>query len=375
MTKLNKLPSLVFARLFGLLSTIIAALGAFFTGEKYYIGIDVGGSWIKFSALLGKNEIQAGHGFKIRTPETAKETVEVIRDGLPEFIAQLGIDASKVKAVGVDLPMGVSHEGVPGKPPNLCKGWEGFKLKEELEKVLGLQVAVINDGNALALAECHRLYPKLEDRLRKVLVALSPGTGLAGGIVTYGHSLTGEDGYGGEVGHQTFDPRLVPDLIDFFGADDIPCGCGAKGCVEPWVSRQASIAIADYWHTSGCLPGDHPLRAYKNHKEWADHMLDLADNGDEWCRNAFLMQAKALGVTFGSLINVINPSCLVLGGGMASKSDEFKKAYVEALIEGMVIKGMGYIAAKYLKSRIVFSNKDNAAFGAALYVQDVLVAA
>lgn len=333
--------------------------------KKCFLGIDVGATKIKFLCLKGTEIHRPEIVFRINTPKNPEEALIAICQALPLFCSRINIVLGDVAGIGICLPMAVDLAGVPAAPPNLSSTWSGFPLRERMEQASSIPTRVLNDGNAVALGELIRLCPDPRERKGKSLLVMSGGTGLAGGWVFNGEAFLGADGFAGEVGHMMCDLSLAGI------AQLLQCGCGKPSCIEPYVSLSGLEATADRWQRESFLPEDHPLRQLPK-EEWAFNMLRLANDGDERCMGVFELQARCLGIGFGSIINLLNPDFLVLGGGIAETGEDFKRAYLEKFFEGMRLKGMSFIAERYDENNVIFSDGDYAAFGAAHYVRQAL---
>ena len=239
------------------------------------IGVDLGGTKIEAIAL----DAQGREVFRKRIPSpkgsyqaTLEALASIVRDA-GEGTVGIGIPGSLSLATG--LVKGANSTWLIGKP-----------LKQDLERILHREVRMENDANCFALSEA----VDGAGRGAKVVFGVILGTGVGGGIVVNGEVLTGPNAIAGEWGHN---PLPAPT------AADLPhpqCYCGRTGCIETYLSG----------------PG-----LSRDHKERTGQRLaaeEIAALGDESLSRYEERLARALG----SVINVLDPDVIVLGGGMSN---------------------------------------------------------
>jgi glucokinase len=171
-------------------------------------------------------------------------------------------------------------------------GVTGAPLRRDLEQRLRLPVTVDNDGNAAALAEARAGA----GRDARMLVMLTLGTGVGGGIVASGRLLTGAAGLAGELGH-------LP------STDDGPtCACGGRGCLEVYAS---GTAVARQAARAGLTrPDGQPLTA--------EDVVAAARAGTAEATQALAAAGQAVGRAVARLVPVLNPDLVLLGGGLTA---------------------------------------------------------
>jgi predicted NBD/HSP70 family sugar kinase len=178
-------------------------------------------------------------------------------------------------------------DGVVRYGPNI--GWVDEALGDALARRLGmgLPVAVGNDANLGALAEHERgTGIGCQD-----LIYLHGDVGIGGGLVVGGRLLTGDGGYGGEIGHMVVNP------------DGTPCACGSRGCLEAEVGERALLSAAGRVEDPS-VNGRDAVRA----------IVDAADRGDIAARDALHRVGDWLGLGVANLVNIFNPGLVVFGG-------------------------------------------------------------
>jgi predicted NBD/HSP70 family sugar kinase len=193
--------------------------------------------------------------------------------------------AEPVVGIGVAV-VGVVRrsDGVVSMAPNL--GWRDIPLGDRLARALDLSVpiSVANEADLGTLAELRRGVAVGADDL----VYISGEVGVGGGVIVGGRPLTGVAGYAGEVGHMPVNPE---------GA---PCRCGSVGCWETEVGEDALLVRA------GLMPG--------GGRAAVDAVLREAAAGSATAQAAFDHVGTWLGLGLASLVNLLNPQLIVLGG-------------------------------------------------------------
>jgi glucokinase len=296
---------------------VLSAVSAFpFTVTKgpvvHAIGIDIGGTKIA-GALVGDD------GAIIRSdrqPSPAGDP-RLIEDVVVAMVAALA-EGEQVCGVGVAAAGFIDASGsTVYYAPNI--NWRNEPFKQKLEARLPFPVIIENDANAAGWAEFrYGAGRDIDD-----MVMLTIGTGVGGAIVADGALLRGGFGTGGELGHL----RLVP--------GGLPCGCGARGCLEQYGSGRALLRIAGELADAGGI--GLPLAAARD----ASGTLSGTDvgrliaDGDQGARSALRRLGGALGEACASLAAVLDPTLFVIGGGVADAGDllldPIRQAYLEHL--------------------------------------------
>ncbi len=265
------------------------------------IACDLGGTNLRMAAIDHQGNIL--YRTKRETPKAdrADEIMRALIESADEC-SQNVKDLGHVVALAIAAPATVSAEkGIILKAPNV-PALDGFRIVAALESELNLNVTLENDANAAAAGE--NWLGASRGFANSICVTL--GTGVGGGIIIDGKVLRGVDGTAGEIGHICVEP---------FGA---PCGCGSRGCVEQYSSataivRQTQELAAQYPKSE--LP--HKTRLTSK------DVFEAGLNGDELALEVFRRQGFYLGIALSSLINVLNPEVIAIGGGAAAGWDLF----------------------------------------------------
>lgn len=250
---------------------------------KMRIGIDLGGSKIELIALNP-------HGaelLRVRRPTPAGDyqaTVALIAAMVLQAEQQLHRTAS----IGIGTPGAVSRK--TGRMKN-CNSTclNGQPLQQDIEQALQRHVRLSNDANCFALSEA----TDGAGEGAAVVFGVILGTGVGGGLVVHGQVLDGANHIAGEWGHNP---------LPFLSSQDKPepCYCGQLGCIETWLSGPAMSAA---------------------HQRRAGQRLDpanIAARTDTDCQQTLENYCQHLAAALASVINIIDPDVIVLGGGLSN---------------------------------------------------------
>jgi predicted NBD/HSP70 family sugar kinase len=298
--------------------------------RRIVAGIDLGGTAINYTLLdadSGEFLVPGLHEHPARAQEGAAICIDQMAEGLRLAAAAYGIDRNAILAAGLDTPGPASATGVlsaKGSTNFVHPSWPGFDLRSGLERRLGIPVTYLNDGNAAALWGHMALFGSSPATSVSAII----GTGLGGGLVVDGRVVEGRNGFGGEVGHVLIPCDAIPELKGL----KPPCNCGRAGDLES-VCSLTSIArtllplfLTDY--------PNHPLAALPA-TDAAKKVRGYAERGDEMCRAIFRTQAKALGLFFDQVTNLLDPDAFLIGGGALEVSPEFQQWWIAAVRDGM----------------------------------------
>lgn len=250
------------------------------------IGIDLGGTKIEGIALADDGSERARR--RVSTPRSYPDTVNAI-SGLVEQLEQ---QAGGRGSVGLGIPGAVTP--ATGLVKNANSTWLiGQPLGRDLETRLGRPIRIMNDADCFALSEATDGAAAGADSVFGVIL----GTGVGGGVVVRGQCLQGPNLIAGEWGHNPL-PWPAPDEID-----GPSCYCGKRGCIEAWLSGPG---FARDYAAHGGTAVDGPA------------IVAAAGTGDAAASAALERYVSRLGRALASVINVLDPWVIVLGGGMSN---------------------------------------------------------
>ncbi|HEU0023207.1 MAG TPA: ROK family protein [Thermoleophilaceae bacterium] len=275
--------------------------------DRQVLGIDVGGTKVAVGAVDGVEITE------LEESPTESGDAAALLDGI-EATARRVIDrVGRPPAVGVGVPSQIEYAtGTVESSVNIPLA--GVPLREELGRRFGVPVFVDNDANCAALAEAHLV----DDGPARVLVMLTLGTGVGGGVVLDGETFRGAHGLGAELGHFTLDPEGPP----------CPGNCPNRGCVEAYCSGQA--LERDATEFAADMPGSHLAAVLAAEGRVTGRALaELAREGDADALRLFERFSRMLGVAIAGYVNVFEPEYVVIGGGLSQASDLYLEHAVD----------------------------------------------
>lgn len=257
------------------------------------IGIDLGGTKIEGLALD-----REGHELCRKRVPTPRGSYSEIIDAVVELIRLVEEACGDTGTIGLGIP------GIASPATGLVKNANttlliGHPLDRDLERRLGRPVRLANDANCFALSEASdgAASPAALGVAQPTVFGVILGTGTGGGVVVRGQLLVGPDAIAGEWGHNPL-PWLTPD--EYPGPQ---CWCGKQGCIETFLSGPA-------------LAKHHFERTGKGVD--AAQIAELSLLGDAAARASMDAYVSRLARALASIINVLNPDAIVLGGGVSN---------------------------------------------------------
>ena len=262
-----------------------------------YLGVDIGGTSIKWSVLADGALEDTGSVPTPRIDHTAVlQAVAQIAANLPNPVAGIG-----VAVPGLVDPVRRSSVFIP----NLPGDWSDLAVAEQLEAIAGTPVALLNDARAFAWAE----HTSGAARDVASAVFLTLGTGVGGAIALNGQILVGVLDSVGEMGHVPVDPR--GEL----------CACGGRGCLETFASGSAIVGRLSRTHAMAQSPTLVELTRQGTEPLTAKLIAEAARAGDPWAIDAFDRAADALGQAASMIGLLLQLDAVVIGGGLKRAAD------------------------------------------------------
>lgn len=277
------------------------------------IGIDLGGTKIEAIALAADGRELLRH--RTASPrDDYRATLNAIVDLVRYVEGQLGQSGS----VGVGIPGSISSAS--GRIRNSNSTWmNGRPIGDDLPPLLGRPVRFENDANCFALSEATDGAAAGASIVFGVIV----GTGTGGGIVVNGCVLRGHNEIGGEWGHN---PLPAPRDEERPGHR---CYCGRDGCIEQFLSGPA--LARDYAASGGGVATAAEIDA-------------RARAGDARAGECLARYEDRLARALGSIINIIDPDVIVLGGGLSN---------IATLYAGVPARWNQYVFSDRVTTRLV----------------------
>ncbi len=289
---------------------------------KYLYGVDVGGTSVKLGLFSIEGELIDKFEIKTNTENNGQTILTDIANSLKEHMKEKQVNKSNIYGVGIGVPGPVTN-GVVNGCVNL--GWGIVNVKDGLENLLDLKVAVSNDANIAGLGEMW----KGGGSGYQNLVFITLGTGVGGAVVVDHQVIDGHTGTGGEIGH-------APSLNSPF-----KCNCGKIGCLETITSATGVVRLAKKLLTEKETPS---LLRYEDEIS-AKTVFDAAKKNDSIAKETIEIFGQNLGFVCATMGVITNPQVFVFGGGVSRA--------------GQIILD---VVIKYFKQYAFYSIKDTTEF-------------
>ena len=279
------------------------------------IGIDLGGTKIEGIAI----DHNGNECFRKRV-DSPQGHYQNTLNAIVKLVNEIEIHVNEKSTVGIGIPGTISPQ--TGLVKNANSTWLiGQPLKTDLEKALQCKVRIENDANCFVVSEATDGAAKNAEIVFGVII----GTGTGGGIYIRGQSIIGANAVAGEWGHN---PLPWPTQKELPGRE---CYCGRQGCIETWLSGPAFAT--EYKDNNN-------LDKLKTAKE----IVLLANDGDKTAQAAVQRYEKRLAKSLASIINVIDPDVIVLGGGMSN---------IKSLYENVPKLWEQYVFSDHIETKLV----------------------
>ena len=282
---------------------------------KFTVGVDMGGTNLRVAGYSAGWERMSSVLIPTRVSDGPPAVLGDMAGAICKVIDECGGRAD-LEGIGVGSPGPIElPEGRLLQPPNL-PGFHALELKTELEARLDLPVIIESDANAAALAEAHAGAG--ERHQVDSLCMLTLGTGVGNGLIFGGKIWHGFRGMAGEAGHVSVWP------------DGIGCPCGNRGCLELFASATGITRMARETAYEGRSPRIREL-IDRGEPVTARAVAQFAEEGDEGALIVYDTVGRALGLSLAGLVNILNVSLYVVGGGASAAWPLFAPALFREL--------------------------------------------
>ena len=292
--------------------------------EKFRVGVDIGGTNVKIALVDKKGEISHPKTVPTRAEMGYEYTIGNITQCIKDLMTEANITTNDIEGIGFGFPGQIDcYNGVVRILPNI-PGWIDVPIAEIMQKESNVPVKVDNDVRCAALAELN--YGAGAGC--KNLVCITVGTGIGSGLIINGKLVRGASNAAGEIGH-----------IKLQMHDGLICGCGDTGCFEAYASGPAIVAMAkDY--VRGGKSAKFRESAGSTAAITPAIVCQAALEGDVVAKRIFTRMGEYLGIGLASVVNLLNPEKIVVGGGVADAGDLLLEPLRKTLIErAMPIQG------------------------------------
>jgi glucokinase-like ROK family protein len=271
-----------------------------------------------------------------------------LADEIRSLISEHHLDWERVVGVGIGIPGPVDatlHTLVA--PPRMA-GWDGVDVEYVLRTALSVPVILNNDTNVGALAESRYGAAAGESDFAYVKV----GTGIGCGLVINGEIYRGSSGVAGEIGHFTVD------------GNGPLCDCGNRGCLE---AMAGAPQLVRYALDAGYDQGEVAADAQGQREIDVAEVVQAALHGDSACQSAIRRAGELIGVALANLVNLVNPSVILLDGSVARAGAILLEPIIQAIEQRSL-----WAASRTARVQVSTLGDNAIALGAATMVLDAV---
>jgi len=302
--------------------------------KDHVIGIDLGGTKIATGILNRDGNVLHRQVTRCHAGENPEIVIDAIVENVNLLFSHSNFSLEAIRGIGVGSTGHIhSEKGIVLTSSNL-PGWDNHPLKKVLEQRLGAKVILDNDANCAAWAEFK--YGAGRGSRHMCYITFSTGCGM--GIVIDGKLYQGATGTAGEIGHVLVNP------------DGPLCTCGKKGCLMSYACGLALSRMAEEY-----LESDKPtlLRDLVNADDCriaGEDIAKAAQLGDQAAIEMIMTAGRYFGYGLSTIIQVLNPDCIVIGGGLVNIGPILLDPCMEAMNQNIhpVLVGSAKIALSEL---------------------------
>jgi predicted NBD/HSP70 family sugar kinase len=260
---------------------------------------DLGATHARFAVTNLSAHVLAEESMDLLIADGPDRVLDTTMEVFDKLLLQAGRTEADVSGIGIGVPGPIDFSaGRPSDPP-IMPGWHDYPIGDRFNQRFGVPVLVDNDVNIMALGEFWMSEPRPSD-----MVFIKVGTGIGGGIIIDGQLHRGARGAAGDVGHIRI------------GRSDAACRCGNTGCLEAIAGGGALAAgLAEAGHKTS------------NSRD----VVNLAATGNPDAVVALREAGRAIGGMLAGVVNLLNPSVIVIGGDVSQAGQSLLAGIREAV--------------------------------------------
>lgn len=286
------------------------------------IGIDVGGTNVKLALVSPEGKIIYSNSIPTHAEMGYEYTVSNIKEAIHVLLKETGSSSSDIEGIGFGFPGQVDYKsGIVRLAPNI-PGWVDVPIAKLIEDEFNIPTRVDNDVRCAALGELNFGAGQGCENL----ICITVGTGIGSGLIVNGKLVRGASNAAGEIGH-----------IKLQMKDGPICGCGDTGCLEAFASGPAIVAMAENYIAGGKST---KYRELANPDITPYIVYEAAKAGDPVAKRIFTIMGEYIGIGLSSVINLLNPEKVIIGGGVAA-SGEFLMGSIKETVKKRAMKIAG----------------------------------
>lgn len=270
------------------------------------IGIDVGGTNVKIALVDDNGKIIYSNSVPTYAKMGYEYTVNNIKQAIKDLMKETNTTPSDIEGIGFDFPGQVDCKtGVVKLAPNI-PGWVNVPIAQMIEDEFHIPTRIDNDVRCAALGELKFGAGKGCENF----ICITVGTGIGSGIVINGKVVRGATNAAGELGHIKLQMNGGP-----------ICGCGDTGCLEAFASGPAIVAMAQEYIKGGKSTKFREMAAVEGGEITPYMVAKAAEEGDPVAKRIFEIVGEYIGIGLTSVINLLNPERVIIGGGVAESGE------------------------------------------------------
>ena len=281
---------------------------------KNRIGIDVGGTNVKIALVDTKGKIVYSNSVPTRAEMGYEYTVNNIKQAIYDLLKETKLTTKDIEGIGFGFPGQVDYKaGIVRNAPNI-PGWVEVPIAKLIEDEFKIPTRVDNDVRCAALGELNYGAGKGCENL----ICITVGTGIGSGLILNGKLVRGASNAAGEIGHIKLQMNGGP-----------ICGCGDTGCLEAFASGPSIVAMAEDYIRGGKST---KFREMASGGQITPYIVcEAAKAGDPVAQRIFTIMGEYIGIGLASVVNLLNPERIIVGGGVADAGEILLAPMAEAL--------------------------------------------
>ena len=269
----------------------------------YFIGVDIGGTGVQAGIVNNEGEILFRKECVTRVNDGFETVMDDINNLVRDLLSENNLDINEIKSIGFGVPSFINKKGLV-TCVNL--GWKEVNFIEAIKnRFPEVSVYAENDATVAAIAEAK--FGSMKDK--DVAVMYTLGTGVGGGIIINERPFTGTHGMASEIGHS------------IIGENYYNCNCGANGCLETFGSATAIIKYAQKLIQEGTESIILDMADGNIENINAKIVFDAFRENDIVAVEAINRFKDYLAKAMASMINILDPDVISIGGGISRASD------------------------------------------------------
>ncbi len=281
---------------------------------KNRIGIDVGGTNVKIALVDSNGKIGYSDTIPTRAEMGYEYTVNNMKQAIRDLLTETKLSPKDIEGIGFGLPGQVDFKSGIVRLITNIPGWVEIPLAKMIEDEFHIPTRIDNDVRCAALGELNFGAGKGCENL----ICITVGTGIGSGLIVNGKLVRGASNAAGEIGH-----------IKLQMHDGPICGCGDTGCLEAFASGPSIVAMAEEYIMGGKST---KYREMANGNDITPFIVaEAAKAGDAVAQRIYTKMGEYIGIGLASVVNLLNPEKIIIGGGVAGAGDILMNPLKETL--------------------------------------------